>query len=392
MKENRLEAILKTSIMLSILVTFGGVFSVFLGIFPDVITLFLTFFLMFIKRNFLLNKKIFLFLFFSIVIIFFSGVIVKADLLKYLVTFFRLSTAFFVITSFGNDYKEITKYLTKAIKIVVFLAFINFFITNIFYAYLPEKISTGGYKVKTLFFIFNVLDHAHFNVGALTLYRNQGIFWEPGILQILANILLFCNLIVQKQGINQQKIAIFTLLSTFSTAGFITFSFILLIAFVRDISVKKIIMGIFAMIIFVPFLLQNIQNKFEGEEKGSSALRTYDMLMGMKIALSYPLTGIGINKERYEEEIYKNEIEIDGISLSIQRGNTNSFVSYCLYFGIPITLIIIYLLYNQSLFEKKFYFFVVIFLSLFSEPLHITTFVFLLLFSSLKINRSIAYT
>ena len=62
------------------------------------------------------------------------------------------------------------------------------------------EISNNRYDCYTLFNFFFYLKNTHsFSVLGIEFVRNQGIFWEPGVLQIFLNLLLFINAFIRKK-------------------------------------------------------------------------------------------------------------------------------------------------------------------------------------------------
>ena len=221
----------------------------------------------------------------------------------------------------------------------------------------------------------------------INFFRNPGVFWEPGILQIIINILIYYRLFEENKSLKQILIPIFVLLTTASTTGMFLFSFLFTIKYLKKIDVKKVVVLLGIGIAFVPILINDIEYKFRGEGKLSSQWRTYDTLMGLYVVSKNPLMGIGISEDKYFNEIKDSFIRINGENVNIERGNTNSIILICLYFGIPLSIIILYRIYHQKLFRKKKLFFFILIICLASEPLIIRTLFSLLLVSSIKIKR-----
>ena len=387
MKKKLIFSILKTIIMFLILLNFGGVLSIFyptplvLGIFFTSIILFL------LNGNFYLKKKYILFLLISYIIISLSVFINKVSFFDYKGIFISLLSSIIIFSSF-KDIEEIKSFFIRACEIIMWLAFLNFILFILFPNFFVETIDVEGsnYRVFTFFYIFNNLG-VPYQIAGINFFRNQGVFWEPGILQIIINILIYYYLFEKNKSLKQISIPIFVLLTTASTTGMFLFAFLFTVKYLKKIDVKKIIILLGVGLAFVPILVNDIEYKFKGEGKLSSQWRTYDTLMGLYVISKNPLTGIGINEEKYFNEIRNSFIRINGESINIERGNTNSIILICLYFGIPLSTIILYKIYHQNLFKKKWLFFFIIMICLASEPLIIRTLFFLVLVSSIKIKR-----
>lgn len=373
--------------MLLILLNFGGVLSIFyptplvLGIFSISIILFL------LNGNFSIKKKYIIFLFTSYTIISVTIFINKVSFFDYKGIFISLFSSVIIFSSF-KDIEEIKKFFIKACKIIVWLAFLNFIILILFPNLFIETIDTEGsnYRVFTIFYIFNNLG-VPYKIASIDFFRNQGVFWEPGILQIVINILIYYRLFEENKSIKQILIPIFVLLTTASTTGMFLFAFLFTIKYLKKLDVKKIIVLLGVGFAFIPVLINDIEYKFKGDGKLSSQWRTYDTLMGLFVISRNPLTGIGISEDKYFNEMKNSFIRVNGESMNIERGNTNSIILICLYFGIPLSIVILYKIYHQNLFKKKWLFFSLLMICLASEPLIIRTFFSLLLISSIKVEK-----
>lgn len=272
----------------------------------------------------------------------------------------------------------------------MYLAIINFLLAN----FCPNLFSlhqlNDGYKTLTLGYLFNM--YSQIEIAGIEIYRNQSIFWEPGILQIAAIILVYYVLLEKKASVRQAAIPILVLLSTISTTGYILLMFLLLVKFKNVFTLKRTkdvvrVIGITCFImLFIPLLISEVNNKFSGDAKGSSTLRIYDALSGINIFLKHPITGIGMNNERYLQLIGDNSVVIDGEVLQIERGNTNSIILLLTKLGVISGLMFLYGLYRQSLFIHKKIFFILLFISLCSEPIWLSIFILIFPFSSLYQN------
>ena len=387
MKKELIYSILKVTIMFLILLNFGGVLSIFYPISLVLSIFFISIFLFLLNRKFFIKKKYIIFLFISYTLICLSIFINKAPFLNYKGILISLFSSVIIFSSFKNV-EEIRFYFIKACEIIVWLALLNFILLTLFPNLFIETIDSEGshYRVFTFFYIFNNLG-VPYQIAGINLFRNQGIFWEPGILQIIINILIYYYLFEKSKSLKQILIPIFVLLTTASTTGMFLFSFLFTIKYLKKIDIKKVVVLLGIGIAFVPILINDIEYKFRGEGKLSSQWRTYDTLMGLYVVSKNPLMGIGISEDKYFNEIKDSFIRINGENVNIERGNTNSIILICLYFGIPLSIIILYRIYHQNLFSKKRLFFFILIICLASEPLIIRTLFSLLLVSSIKVKR-----
>jgi hypothetical protein len=305
-----------------------------------------------------------------------------------------------VISGFKNDYHDIKIHLIKAINIIVFLSCVNIVLVILIQNWFYEIIDVDTeYRVNTLFYLFNYLDHGIRDVSETNFMRNQGLYWEPGILQAPMNILIYYLLIEKDYNIGKAKWPIFVVLSTFSTTGIILLAFILLYKLSKMIishkgSVKVFVTALL-IIIFIPFFIGEIRNKFSGDDKWSSYARIYDAFVGMRVSIRHFWTGIGImsDSDKYIDEINNEAVTMaGGIRVNLQhRGTSNGIITWFVNFGIPLGFILILFLYKQKIFSHKNIFFIIIFFILCSEPVSTTYFSMLLLLSALPVKNKYYY-
>lgn len=383
-----IQSIIRTMLCFALFLSFGSVFSVFFPYTLEFLIAVLTGILIIFGRNYIISGQLLKIVGISVVVIIFSMITTGSSFNDYKILFVRVILTMFVFTAFGNDYGEIVKHVIRSLWLIMFLALINFVLTmtmpSIFYMVNMED----GYRVMTIGYFFNML--AEHSLLGFDIIRNQSIFWEPGILQIVANILIFFIIIEQNGSILKAVLPIIIVLTTVSTTGFIILTLLLFVKFKNNFSLKgKGLIRTLTMIVlvgaFIPLLYGEIIYKFQGEAKTSSTLRMFDLYMGLSVAISHPITGIGMNQEKMIEMTGSNIIEIDGEDLQSNRGNTNSIILMLVKLGFPITIILLWGMYKQLLFEHKLCFFIVLFLSLFSEPLFSSYIVLLIVMSSIEI-------
>ncbi len=292
-----------------------------------------------------------------------------------------------------------TEYFKKVIYIVLYfimlhalLSFLAWFLVKNYLTFVPSV------KKDTFFYIFYYL---HYDVEELTdmstvkfffvsFLRMSGVFWEPGVLQVYLNILLFISLFIY----TNKKIAllsIFCILTTWSSTGFVLLSLQLFFHTIHNKERKKSLGALISLsafcLLLIP-LIDNITDKFEGDVHtvGSSYARLLDTFTALNIIKNNPILGIDIETSVYEKERLKNKADIN-ISNYIyderEAKDTNALLSYFVFLGIPLGLLILYGLYNQTLFSKnKLIFYLIISISLLTEPIGFYIFPLILLFSS----------
>jgi hypothetical protein len=279
--------------------------------------------------------------------------------------------------------------LKKVLKFLCVISLLGLIIYIIFPSLrTPVFFAANGYRSTTVGFFYYC--HAFMKIGDIILPRNQGIFWEPGVLAIYANILLFLSLFYFKK----RKLIIFAtiiIITTFSTSGFFIMAVQWLI-FIIKIKIKFyyklfIFIGILIPIAYAAYLsFDEKQEQAENMKTSSYSLRLFDINSAIQITQKFPITGIGIGNEAFLIERDKLSIteSLDKRVLE-NRGNSNSLFSLFFVWGIPFALIIIFCIYKQNIFiHESLLFFILVCLSIMTEPLFYTPFCLFLVYSGIR--------
>lgn len=130
--------------------------------------------------------------------------------------------------------------------------------------------------------------------GGDTLFRNSGFMWEPGAYAMILNILIAYNFGRYGIYLNRHiKIYIIALLTTFSTAGYLSFLFLMLLFFfqVKNVYIKAFVIvgGIISIswLANLDFLLPKIEQFIESAEKGKVYHQGYRQLYEANRILSF---------------------------------------------------------------------------------------------------------
>ena len=319
-----------------------------------------------------------------------SAIFTGTNLLNYKSFFLRLSIVALIYWAFNSDLGKIKASLIQVLWIIVYLALINI----VLYTFIPGayRVFTheSGYTINTIAYIFNYSGNS--SQGFL---RNPGIFWEPGILQMAINLLIFIILIENEDSFKKVIVPAIVLFSTASTTGYVLFVFIVMyrLFLVNKFNKKTIWTGIVILglsFFIIPFIGTNVSNKIEGEGSMSAASRTYDYLMGTQIIIDHPILGLGFDQDKYTSLTTNIDLgRYDDINLDLERGNSNTIVSMAVFLGLPFCLWFLYSLFHQRLFRRRLPFFVIFVVSLLSEPLFVTVFIYLIAISYLKPTHKI---
>jgi len=252
----------------------------------------------------------------------------------------------------------------------------------------PTRINEAGAILRDYIFGF------HFEYPLTVVFRNTGIFWEPGAFQFFTNLALIFELFIIN---NQRKryliiiVFILTTLSTFSSTGILQL-FLILLAYFFKIKTKSelkrffklffIFLILFGIILkFFPLLLTYINfalNKLN-ENSFSFKVRTASIVGNILAWLKNPLIGNGIDKGfSLALELYLGKFDVNNTS------TTTSFLAvYGFFFAIIISFGSIALLFKRTNagFFSKIILVLVFLLSINSERFIFDQFFYVLSFS-----------
>jgi hypothetical protein len=258
---------------------------------------------------------------------------------------------------------------------------------------LPQDIlqtfGTTGSTTRTFFYLFYCWQTVL--VMGLPVVRNQGIFWEPGVLQIFLNLLLYLELFYFENNKGKIIFLLLAILFTISSTGYVIASFLLLVYGIKNgyikIRLKSLVTAIPIASVGGFFLYTNLMQKLSLENSISLAYRLFDIEKSLDIINKHYLLGLGFSPDVFTQYAYDSKL----LSLSggfIQNsfisdaGNTNSVLMLYVSFGLIVASIYLICIFRQTLFDRMpGMVFVYIIIFCFSEPL-ITNNFFLLIFLS----------
>ena len=371
------------NIMLSGCVQF---FDIFILAFINILVLFL----LYSKINFRISNQtsgmlIFIFIYFLYSLIISFG---KSDMIFLAYRFHDIISAFLLINYILVRKIDILKEINYVFRLIIIHAFIGFILSVFFF----DLFSPISYLTDEKIGISRFLLFFAPNSSYLGIHRAQGLFWEPGVLQIYLNIFLFILL-----SVNQKKewffilLTSFLILATLSTTGFIIFSIIIVHFFSGIILRKPIFLILFLLTSPIFYSYYNftkiiLNDKFDGDRIGSYEARRFDALNSFNIILDNPF-GIGFSHEKYQEMARNNIYNIQSL-VKTDRASTNGifilFVSTGIFFG----FVFLTMLFFQNILQKnRFLFFLIIIFSLTSEPLFFSPFFLTFALSSLVSSK-----
>lgn len=216
--------------------------------------------------------------------------------------------------------------------------------------------------------------------------RNCGPFWEPGMFAVYLNLAFFINaaLLDNKKSVNIiLGIALFT---TFSTGGYVSFLFVLLLLLLsnKESSLLPKVLVLVGIVVLAWYMssLEYVGSKVESQmgsaQVGSDASRFGAILTHLKIISEHPLFGV-VSVDEYSDT---------GI---LSSGLFLPFVMY----GIPVGIIYYFYLYkacirfsryyNKNQKTGRFFFYTLLFVSI-SQTVTLSVVYMTIVFSGLMID------
>ena len=318
---------------------------------------------------------------------------------KYGFHFLSLIIGILFIIHFQNNRNEkiFLDRFCLVLKIIALHAAVNFILYFFIQNNLSDVISRDKDVYKTFLHIFYYMpEKSVVSILNFEFCRNQGLFWEPGILQIYLNMLFFLEAFVFKKSKLFLVLASVLILTTYSTTGLILLLFQSFFYFKNSFKNKKILAPILIILLIPIYLVlsTNVKEKVSGEREASFQKRMFDLTQPFFIALDYPLTGIGLDliqfqKKRQEFYISSNRLQSINSLLGVQakfetteKGSSNSIMFLLACTGFPTTIILLFMFYKQKIIKSKRYIWLILLtLSVISEPLLLRPFFFLFIIS-----------
>ena len=222
------------------------------------------------------------------ILVFFTAIANGEFSLGYVIQGIVLITGYVMATKislkfFIDKYSQILYYLS-GLSLLLFTIFTLW--SDLVY-FFPISVNAGEAEYVN-FFIY---------VHYINMFRNTGIFREPGMYMVYLNIGVLFQFFFYKE-INKKYLLIFviSLLTTLSTGGFIVFSLLSLIYLLKNNKVKNAIQFIFFFIIVCVGILTNYElfqstfSKFDSSsnEYGSTIARISSVTVPFAIFLDSP--------------------------------------------------------------------------------------------------------
>lgn len=313
------------------------------------------------------------------------------SLFKYAFVYINLLIALIILLYFRSKNESIVRVFYVVLYIIMLHALLSFFAWFFVGNNLRPVPSFSNHTFLYVFYyslsdidLINELRTVNF-LG-ISFFRNSGIFWEPGILQIYMNLLLFISLYVFI-NLRVAFLSILVIITTWSTTGFVILIIQLFYYSVSKMKkrgfIKAILFLSLFLLMFIP-LKDNLMSKFQGKQAGSGFARALDTFTAINIIKNNPVFGMELDSAAYQDELERNRavIDMEGSREARDASDTNSILNYFVFFGIPLGLYMLLCLYGQRIIMGHGgLLFVLFFVSLLSEPIGFFVFPLLFMFS-----------
>jgi len=320
---------------------------------------------------------------------------------KYIYYLLVITVSVLTIAHFANN--RTPDVFLKRLYFILKLVMIHAIINVIAYVFIKNQlvtISNAHHDCQTFqnIFFYSSLDRKYALLSFLEFdfYRNQGLFWEAGVLQVFLNIYLFLEAFIFKKNRFLIFLAILAILSTYSTTG-IAILLIQLIYYIKTEMTNSKVLIPFVLILAAPIYFvfnANVEEKITGEKEASFQKRYFDLVQPLFIAVENPITGIGLDFNKFKEYrsgFYFSSNSFDfirdetGVELKIENtdeGISNSFMFLLSSMGFPTFFLLLYMFFNQNIFNnRKNLIHIIIILSLITSPLLLRPFFFMIIIS-----------
>ena len=322
----------------------------------------------------------------------------SVDKYLYYLTVIMTSVLFYVHFKNNRSNQILLSRLNFILKLIFFHSLLNF-IAYFFVSDQLSEINSEYYTCKTYAYLFyyasDEITLSVMNLFGIEFCRNQGLFWEPGVLQIYLNLFFFLQAFILKK--NRWLILIgFAILGTYSTTGIIILIGQLLYLFIQRFNENKLYLPIiFLSFIPIYFIFSiNLEEKLRGNRIFSFQKRLFDFTQPIFIAATNPLTGVGLDldqfqKLRYEFYIDSESLELINETLGVSlkaagtsAGSANSLTFLLAAMGFPTAILFVFMFLRQKIISNhKLLFYFIVFTSVMSEPLFLRPFFFVFIIS-----------
>ena len=317
---------------------------------------------------------------------------------KYLFHLLTVTLSVLALVHFKNNRtsQQLIKSLHVVLGLILFHALFSF-IAFLFVRNSLIAISTDYNEHETFLHIFfYITDSKTINLFGLEFCRNQGLFWEPGVLQGFLNMFFFLEAFIIKKRKSLLLLTAIVILTTYSTTGLALLLIQSVVYLFIEFRTNKWLAP-FVFVLCIPLYMifsMNAEEKIQGEKEASFQKRYFDLIQPLFIAFENPLTGIGLDAEQFQN--MRQEFYIPSSSLSYlqeqtgieskvggtDKGSSNSITFLFAAMGFPTAILLVYMFFKQQIIkEKKWLWMLIMVVSVMSEPLLLRPFFFLFIVS-----------
>ena len=315
---------------------------------------------------------------------------------KYYYYFMVISVSVFSLTHFANNKNRLLLRLYAILQIIVFHSLLNF----VFFFFIKGNlsiISSTYHECETfLNLFFYTTERGIITLFGLEFCRNQGLFWEPGVLQVFLNIFFFLDAFIFKKSRFMLVLTAVTIVTTYSTTGIALLLLQSLVYILKELKNNKWLVPLFIFFTFPVVMIfnLNVEEKFQGKKEFSFQKRLFDLTQPLFIAAEYPLTGIGLDLNQFQamrEEFYfsssnlqalQSQIGVESKMTGTDKGSSNSIMFLFAAMGFPTAILFIYMFFKQQIInDDKWLLMIIMLISVMSEPLLLRPFFFIFIAS-----------
>jgi len=330
-------------------------------------------------------------LLFCLLVINYLFAVNEQELNKYYYYLMVISVSVFSLMHFADNKNRLLLSLYSVLRIIVLHSLLNF----VFFFFIKDNlsvISSTYHECETfLNFFFYKTERGIFTLFGLEFCRNQGLFWEPGVLQVFLNIFFFLNAFIFKKNRFMLVLTAVAIITTYSTTGIAILLLQSLVYILKEIKNNKwlVLIFLFFTIPVIMIFSLNVEEKVQGAKEASFQKRLFDLTQPFFIAAEHPLTGVGLDLNQFQkirEEFYfssdnldalQDQIGVESKTLGTDKGSSNSIMFLCATMGFPTTIIFIFMFFNQQIIiDKKWLLMTIMLISVMSEPLLLRPFFF----------------
>jgi hypothetical protein len=304
----------------------------------------------FLKRRLRLDPQIFILLAITLLITLFQGILWNFSLFTF-TTFFILAilTPYFSIKILGINYLRITSkivFYSAIISLILYSGqiFIPGFTNTLFliesfiksYNSVPERPSLLIYSIA-----HNTIDRGEIS----DFLRNPGMFHEPGAFAVFLVLALVINIFIENKPFTiKNLILIIALITTFSTAGYLSAIIVFLLYYII-IKGKKVFVLFISLVILIPgtlyifrlpFMSEKIKLELQDQSNKNLNEETSGRIFGARKAIivltRYPFFGRGLTKPSRETDLSSDEAAGYGFMNFFSQIGIIASIFYLFYF------------------------------------------------------------